>query len=72
MIQRIKDGKLKALGVTSLHRLPLLPSVPTLDQQGIKGFESPSPSTPASFARLIADDLERWVPIVKSSGAKAD
>ena len=38
VIGQIKDGKVKALGVTSLQRSPLLPSVPTLDEQGIKGL----------------------------------
>ena len=39
VIGQIKDGKVKALGVTSLKRSPLLPNVPTLDEQGIKGYE---------------------------------
>ena len=39
VIGQIKDGKLKALGVTSLTRSPLLPGVPTLDEQGVKGYE---------------------------------
>ncbi|TDM06616.1 MAG: ABC transporter substrate-binding protein [Ideonella sp. MAG2] len=32
----IKDGRLKALGVTGTSRSGLLPSVPTLDEQGLK------------------------------------
>jgi tripartite-type tricarboxylate transporter receptor subunit TctC len=36
----IRDGKLRVLGVTSLKRLPFAPDVPTLDEQGLKGFES--------------------------------
>ena len=39
VINQIKDGKLRALGVTSLTRSPLLPEVPTLDEKGIKGYE---------------------------------
>ncbi|MFI5445813.1 Bug family tripartite tricarboxylate transporter substrate binding protein [Polaromonas sp. UC242_47] len=35
----IKDGKLRVLGVTSPQRLPFLPDVPTLDEQGLKGFD---------------------------------
>lgn len=35
----VKAGKLKALGVTSLERSPTFPDVPTLDEQGIKGYE---------------------------------
>jgi len=39
VISQIKAGKLKALAVTSLSRSPLLPDVPTLDEQGVKGYE---------------------------------
>lgn len=39
VIAQIKGGSVKPLGVTSLQRSPLLPNVPTLDEQGIKGYE---------------------------------
>ena len=35
----IKDGRVKVFGVTTLNRLSALPGVPTLDEQGLKGFE---------------------------------
>ena len=35
----IKDGRVKVFGVTTLKRLDVLPNVPTLDEQGLKGFE---------------------------------
>ena len=35
----IKDGRVKVFGVTTLTRLAALPNVPTLDEQGLKGFE---------------------------------
>ena len=35
----IRDGKLRVLGTTSLQRLPFMPDVPTLDEQGLKGFD---------------------------------
>ena len=116
VIGQIKEGKVKALGVTSLKRSPLLPNVPTLDEQGVKGYEmntwfgfiAPAgtppeivarlnteinrlltgpeireklgpqgfdlapPTTPAAFAKLVSDDMVKWVPIVKAAGAKAD
>jgi tripartite-type tricarboxylate transporter receptor subunit TctC len=37
--QQIKSGKVKAYGVTTLKRVPSLPEIPTLDEQGLKGFE---------------------------------
>lgn len=35
----MKDGKIKVIGVTSLKRLPFLPDVPTLHEQGLKNFD---------------------------------
>jgi len=35
----IKDGKVKVYGVTTPKRLSALPNVPTLDEQGMKGFD---------------------------------
>jgi tripartite-type tricarboxylate transporter receptor subunit TctC len=39
IIQHVKTGKVRALGISSDKRSPLLPEVPTLDEQGIKGAE---------------------------------
>src|SRR2546427_5038611 len=36
---QILGGKVKAYGVTSRRRVPSLPNIPTLDEQGLKGFE---------------------------------
>jgi tripartite-type tricarboxylate transporter receptor subunit TctC len=36
---QIKSGKVKVYGVTSLKRVPSLADVPTLHEQGLKGFE---------------------------------
>src|SRR2546421_11461187 len=36
---QIKGGKVKVYGVTSLRRVPSLPDIPTLDEEGLKGFE---------------------------------
>ena len=37
-IPLIRGGKLRALGMTSLKRASAMPDVPTLDEQGLKGF----------------------------------
>ena len=35
----IKGGKLRALGVSTTKRMPLLPEVPTIDEAGVKGYD---------------------------------
>lgn len=111
----IKNGKMRALAVTSPRRTADLPSVPTVAESGFKGFEAVTwfglagpagmpkdvvvklntafnkalkdpetrnklasqgadalGGTPEQFAKLIRDDIGRWAPIVKESGAKVD
>ncbi|MEK6592016.1 MAG: tripartite tricarboxylate transporter substrate binding protein [Pseudomonadota bacterium] len=36
----VRAGTIRALGVTSIKRSPFFPDVPTLDEQGIKGFDA--------------------------------
>jgi tripartite-type tricarboxylate transporter receptor subunit TctC len=116
VMSQIRDGRLKALAVTSKARNPYFPDVPTLDESGLKGYEvtvwfglagpaglplpvrdrlygemvkimndpvvherlsnegiEPMPQLPpAEFATLIQAELAKWVPIVRSSGARVD
>ena len=39
MLPYIKDGRMRALGVPSAARSPLLPQVPTVSEAGVPGFE---------------------------------
>lgn len=39
-LPHVQSGKLKVLGVSRGTRVPLLPQVPTIAEQGLKGFES--------------------------------
>ena len=36
----IRSGKIRALAVTTNRRAPMLPDVPTLEEQGLKGFDA--------------------------------
>ena len=38
-LPQIQSGKLRALGVTSLNRSPLLPDVPPITEAGVPGYE---------------------------------
>jgi len=58
----IRDGRLRALAISSRTRSPLLPNVPTLDELGVKGYEAstftgifaPSGCPPAVIERLAS------------------
>jgi tripartite-type tricarboxylate transporter receptor subunit TctC len=39
-IPHVRSGKAKILAVSSIKRIPQLPDVPTVDQTGVKGFET--------------------------------
>jgi tripartite-type tricarboxylate transporter receptor subunit TctC len=39
MLPHVRSGRMRALGVTSLKRSPVVPEAPTLDESGIPGFE---------------------------------
>jgi tripartite-type tricarboxylate transporter receptor subunit TctC len=38
-VSQIKSGNVKAYGVTTPSRLASMPDLPTLDEQGLKGFD---------------------------------
>src|SRR5476649_1137798 len=56
----VKDGKLRALGVTGLNRSSTFPDVPTVAEQGLPGFEAVlhyGIVAPAGTPRPIVDKL---------------
>ncbi len=60
----VQQGKLRALAVTSRKRLPGLPNVPTVDEAGLKGYESLSWSgvvAPSATPRAIQLKLNRAI-----------
>jgi tripartite-type tricarboxylate transporter receptor subunit TctC len=60
----VREGKLRALGVTSLKRSPAAPDIPTIAEQGLPGFEAVSwfaLFAPAGTPRPIVDKLQQEV-----------
>ena len=59
-VPQVKGGKLKALGVSTVDRNPLLPEVPTIAEAGVKGYDmgywfaayAPAGTPPAVVAKL--------------------
>jgi tripartite-type tricarboxylate transporter receptor subunit TctC len=71
----IKEGKIRALGITDKKRLETAPDVPTLDEMGIKDQEAETMTgvfVPAGTPKTVIDLLQREIAaIVKSPDVKA-
>jgi tripartite-type tricarboxylate transporter receptor subunit TctC len=64
----MKQGKVRVIGNNGLQRSPLLPDVPTLDEQGLKGFESSNwngimapTGTPAAIVEQLRKEIMQRV-----------
>ncbi len=64
VLQHIKAGRVVPLGVTSAKRLPWLPNVPTVAEQGLPGYEASAwygifatGGTPPEVVQQIAADI---------------
>jgi tripartite-type tricarboxylate transporter receptor subunit TctC len=60
----VKEGKLRAIGVTSATRSPAAPEIPTIAEQGLPGFEAVSwfaLFAPANLPKPVADKLQAEV-----------
>jgi tripartite-type tricarboxylate transporter receptor subunit TctC len=65
-LPHVKDGKLKALAITSAKRSPLVPDLPTVAESGLPGFESTTwfgfygpRGLPSEIANRVATELQR-------------
>ena len=65
-LAQVKSGKVKALGITQLKRSPLLPEIPTMDEAGLKGFESNTyfgvfapAGTPAAIVQRLNAEINK-------------
>ncbi|MFT3815537.1 MAG: tripartite tricarboxylate transporter substrate binding protein [Acidovorax sp.] len=65
-LPQVKAGKLKPLAISSPKRNPQLPDVPTLDEQGLKGFDISSwvgflapAGTPPATVNALHDAIQR-------------
>jgi len=71
LIGQINDAKVRPLGVASLNRLPQIPHVPTLDEDGVTKFVSVSWSgvvAPARTPKAIIDKLNTAINAELKSG----
>src|SRR5258708_584736 len=60
----VRDGQLKAIGLSATKRSPVLPDVPTIDESGLPGYEANNwwgILAPAGTPRDIVERLHREV-----------
>ena len=65
-LPHIRSGKVKVLGLSQLKRSTLLPDIPTIDESGVKGFESSSyfgvfapPGTPQPVVQRLNAEINK-------------
>jgi tripartite-type tricarboxylate transporter receptor subunit TctC len=68
VLPQIRDGRVRALAITSLRRSPAIPDLPTLDELGFRGFDATAwfglmapTGTPASVVALLHDEAQEAV-----------
>jgi tripartite-type tricarboxylate transporter receptor subunit TctC len=68
LTNQIRAGKVRALGIATLKRSPLMPELPTFAEQGVAGFEVVSWSgvaapakTPPAIIRRLHQEIVRIV-----------
>ena len=66
----IKEGKIRALGITAKKRLETLPDIQTLDEMGIKDQEAETMTgvfVPAGTPKEIVDLLQKEISAIVNS-----
>ena len=67
----VKSGKIRALAVTSLQRSAAFPEVPTMDELGLKGFDSTAWYGLLGPAGLPQEVVKRWTDALARVGKEA-
>jgi tripartite-type tricarboxylate transporter receptor subunit TctC len=71
-ITQIKAGRVKVLGLTGRTRLPSLPEVPTLEEQGLKGFEMQTWTALYGPKNMPRPTLDKLVAALQTSVAEPE
>lgn len=68
VLPQIRDGRVRALAITSLRRSPAVPDLPTLDELGFRGFDAVAwfglmapTGTPASVIARLHEEAQKAV-----------
>jgi tripartite-type tricarboxylate transporter receptor subunit TctC len=78
-LAHINSGRLRALGVTTRKRSPVLPNVPTIDEAGLSGFNDSTfnglmapAGTPRSVIERLRDAVAKAVAVPEVRSRFAD
>jgi tripartite-type tricarboxylate transporter receptor subunit TctC len=65
----VKSGRIRPLAVTSLARSAAFPDVPTMDELGLKGFDSTAWYGIVGPAGLPQEVVAKWTQVLAKAGA---
>lgn len=68
-VPQVRAGRLRALGIGSLNRSPVLPDVPTIAEAGVPGYETVNwfgVVAPAGTPAVIVDRLHKEIGVVQN------
>jgi len=78
-VPQLAAGRIRGLGVTSLKRSPVVPELPTLDEQGVRGFEATAwygfiapAGTPAAVVARLHDEIVKDIALPDIAKRLAD
>jgi tripartite-type tricarboxylate transporter receptor subunit TctC len=70
--QLVRDGRIRALGVSSPKRSAVLPDVPTIAESGLPGFDWTSWGSLLAPARTPQGVIDRWNEALRRAVTRPD
>ena len=65
-LPQVKSGRLRGVAVTSMKRSSVIPETPTVDESGVKGYDSNAWYALLAPARTAPEIVTRWNQVVAS------
>jgi len=72
VLPQMRDGKVRALGITSSTRLPAIPDVPPIAEAGVAGFDAVSWQLVVAPAKTPPEIINRLHAAIKNIPVQAD
>ena len=72
LVKEVTDSLVRILGKKPEHTHIVIQEIAEATTLAQQGFDVAPAAPPAAFAKVIADDMAKWIPVVRRSGAKVD